>query len=139
MSNGLKWRFNEPSMYSYEQADELSKAIQDTGVVKDSEVGMLSPFCVVLVHTCSVTFDAARARSDSLKKLPDFLSTWETLTPAQLWEYRRRHISNPLWVHWVKDFNQDSGRLMADAAELPEGDLTPEERDEAARPGSPLP
>jgi hypothetical protein len=138
MSNGIKWIFDETSLYSNEQADELAKRIQETGTVKESEGGTVGSFCILLVHTCGVTFDASKVKSESLKQLPEFLATWQKLSPTELWDYRRRHISHSLWRQWANDFSSEGNLLMADPAELPEDMLTEEQRLEASLPNSPL-
>lgn len=124
MSNGIQWQFDEATLYSYERADELQKAIEEAGVVKDTEKGTVASFCILLMHTRQVSFDRARVKSESLKKLPDFLATWENLTPAQLWDYRRKHISHNLWGQWGKDLASEGNQLMADPSELPDDMLT---------------
>jgi hypothetical protein len=138
MSNGIKWQFEEPNMYSNEQAEALEKSILDTGAVKDSEKMMVSSFCILLVHTRGLNFDPAKVKSESLKKLPNFLASWNALTPQDLWEYRRKHISHPVWNQWGNDYSNENGLFVTDPSELPDEALTPEQRDEAARQGSPL-
>jgi len=139
MSNDIKWQFEEATLYSNEQADELQRSIEEAGVVKESEKGTVGSFCVLLVHTHEVSFDLARVQSDSLKKLPEFLSTWKTMSPEELWEYRRRYISHPLWRRWTGDYSNEAGMLMANPEELLDTALTPEQRVEASMPKSPLP
>lgn len=139
MSNGLKWQFIEATMYTSERVDELQKAIRDSGAVKESEDGMVYSFCLLLVHTRSVLFDAAKVQSESLKKLPDFLAAWEKASPAQLWDYRRKHISHSLFNQWGNDFSGEGSLFMADPAELPEDMLTEAQREDLVKnPNGPL-
>jgi hypothetical protein len=131
MSNGVIWTFDEQTLYSNERAEDLQKAIENAGVVRESEAGLVYSFCLILIHTRGVKIDAAKAQSESLKRLPDFLATWENLTAADLWDYRRKSISHPLWAQWANDFTRhQKGSLMADPAELPEFALTTEQRDD---------
>jgi hypothetical protein len=139
MSNGITWEFEEDTLYSSEQADELTRRIRDTGEVKESEDSLVYSFCFILTHTRKVSFDALKVRSLHLKALPDFLSTWQGLTPSELWAYRRKNISHDLFSLWANDYTNNRGLLMADPEELLETALTPEQRVEASMPKSPLP
>lgn len=139
MSSDLKWQFDEANMYTSEQTEELQRAIQETGAVKEKEEGMVYPFCVLLMHTRGLTFDSAKVQSEALKKLPNFLATWRELSPEQLWEYRRKHISHRLWNQWASDFANEGSLFATDPTVLPDAMLSDEQKAEANTPNSPLP
>lgn len=139
MSSDLKWQFDESNMYTSERAEELQRAIQESGVVKEKEKDMVYPFCVLLMHTRGVSFDPSKVQSNSLKKLPDFLANWKEMTPEQLWGYRREHVSHRLWNQWANDFASEGSLFVTDPALLPDALLSDELKAQANTPHSPLP
>jgi hypothetical protein len=133
----IKWRFAEQTMFTDKQARRLKDAICESCQVEAGEMAILENFTAFLSVTESVEFPVDKALA-SLKAMPAFLATWQDMSPSEVWEFRVKKISHPVWINWVNAFTRRDDLFEADESELPEDALTAEQRAQAADPTSPL-
>lgn len=132
-----RWHFLEATIFTTRQAKKLNEAIRAACQIDPEDDATLDNFTAFLPLTEGVDFPADKALP-SLKAMPAFLAQWQDMSPADVWEFRVRKISHHVWIDWVENFTKRETLFEADPAELPESELTPEQKAEAALPGSPL-
>jgi hypothetical protein len=136
MDKHITWTITEAALWHYRKADELAKAILATGIVEPEDEMRVRNFAHFLICTSKISYsDGAR---DSVKNLVDFLTRWQTLSPAELWDYYLKEIPPYLAVEWQSAFNRSQSLFAPDPAELPLSALSDEDRKRAETPGDPL-
>lgn len=136
MDKKITWSIIEEALYHYRKAEDLDKAIQAACAIAPEDQTRLNNYAHFLTCTTRMTYsDGAKA---SIVNLAQFLTRWQDLPPAALWEYYLKEIPTSLVVEWQQAYNKAQNLFDPDLAELPLSELTPEQRAEAETPGSPL-
>ena len=132
----LIWRISEVTPAVTRKAIALQKAIRAACTIEPEDAAVMVNYTYYLAATKSLEYPA-QARQ-SVKNLAAFLPVWEDRSPVEVWQFYQDNISNKLRVAWDAAFDEAQNLFETNPVELPLSALTPEQRQEAETPGSPL-
>lgn len=139
MSSELKliWRIAEVTPEVSRKATHLQKAIREACEIEPEDINSLINYSYYLAATGEMK-SPPNARA-SVRNLAAFIEKWEGLPPVEVWNFHQTQLPHKLRQVWDEAFDDAQNLFETDSAELPESGLTPVQREEAAKSGSPLP
>lgn len=132
----IHWDISVQSWDTDSEALKLEQAIKGTVAIEPKEEAMLSEFCVLLSCTREVAFSV-----NGEKPVLAWYQFREMITqqesPAELWAARKA-LHYGILGAWRAAFSDKQQLFVIDPAQLPEGDLTPSQKEELKDKNSPL-
>lgn len=132
----LDWTIAEMTPGLQRRARLLEKDIRAACTIDPEYETRLVYLCTCLPSTRALRYpDTARS---GVRALAEFLTRWQECTPAEIWQFAENEISFALMNNWIEAFHSAQDLFDPDPAELPESELNPQQKEEAAQPGTPL-
>lgn len=134
----LSWDIITQSWETDTVASKLQKAIEDAVELSQDEKSIVEEYCVFLSCTRGLHSHVNGTRPAApLVEFIAVLSDLDRLTPDNLWNFRKR-APNTLIAAWRAAFMANQNLFIIDPAQLPDEELTDEQREEAKDINSPL-
>jgi len=132
----LTWHISEVTPEVTRKASTLQKAIKAVCAIETEDNNSLTNFSYYLAATRQMDYPA-KARS-AVRNLAVFIDQWQKLDAMEVWRFHQEYLPHNLKQVWDEAFGEAQNLFDLDPVELPDDALTPEQKAEAAEPGSPL-
>ena len=132
----LTWHISEVTPEVTRKASTLQKAIKAVCTIEPEDDNSLTNFSYYLAATRQMDYPA-KARS-AVRNLAVFIDQWQKLDAIEVWRFHQEYLPHNLKQVWDEAFGEAQNLFDLDPVELPDDALTPEQKAEAATPGSPL-